>query len=108
MVMTMHFIHSTIKLKTFVMQLWHIIMERPLECGAIKEYSPDTAEVKRMYVNNDVREVKESEKILNELELWAKVGYKYTIMETGKDSRQQLHYTHGATKLFLITGSMKK
>ena len=62
--------------------------DTPVGCGTIKEYSPDTAEVKRMYVNNEVRGKGIGKKILNELEQWAKeLGYKYIIMETGK--RQQ-------------------
>ena len=57
----------------------------PVGCGTIKEYSPDTAEVKRMYVNNDARGKGIGKKILVELETWAKeLGYKYVIMETGK------------------------
>ena len=57
----------------------------PVGCGTIKEYSPDTAEVKRMYVTNNARGKGIGKKILVELEAWAKeLNYKYVIMETGK------------------------
>jgi GNAT superfamily N-acetyltransferase len=57
----------------------------PIGCGTIKEYSNDTAEVKRMYVNTDARGLGIGKEILSGLEAWAKeLGYKYMILETGK------------------------
>ncbi|MCD7898692.1 MAG: GNAT family N-acetyltransferase [Bacteroides sp.] len=54
-------------------------------CGAFKEYSPDTVEIKRMYVSGEARKQGVGLKILNELETWAKeLGYKRCILETGK------------------------
>jgi putative acetyltransferase len=56
----------------------------PAGCGAIRRYSAETAEIKRMYVKDDARGKGIGRKILLELESWAKeLGYKYTILETG-------------------------
>jgi putative acetyltransferase len=58
--------------------------EIPVGCGAIKKYSEDTAEVKRMYVNPDFRGRGTGKIILDELEKWAlELNYKYLILETG-------------------------
>lgn len=57
----------------------------PVGCGTIKEFSDDTAEVKRMYVNTDIRGKGVGRKILSELEKWAmELNYKFLILETGK------------------------
>ena len=53
-------------------------------CGALKEYSPGTAEVKRMYVLQDWRGLGIASLILNQLELWAiELNYTKCILETG-------------------------
>ena len=53
-------------------------------CGAIKNYSDDTMEVKRMYVNPDFRVNRIGKTVLDELEIWTKeLGYKKCILETG-------------------------
>ena len=60
---------------------------RVLGCGAIKEFSPDAMEVKRMYVRPEGRQKGIATRILDELERWAKeLGYSRTVLETG--SRQ--------------------
>jgi len=57
----------------------------PVACGAIKEFAPDTMEVKRMFTSNTFRGKGFATKIVNELENWAvELGYKYFILETGK------------------------
>ena len=57
----------------------------PVGCGAIKEYSPDKMEVKRMYVSPSHRNKGNASKILYELENWAReLSYKKCILETGK------------------------
>jgi putative acetyltransferase len=62
--------------------------QTPVGCGAIKKYDDDTAEVKRMFVKNDVRGQGIAAKILEQLELWAnELGFSYCILETG--DRQQ-------------------
>jgi len=67
----------------------HVIViydqEIPVGCGAIKEYAPDTMEVKRMYVSLDKRGQGFASIILKELEKWAsELNYKKCILETGK------------------------
>ena len=58
--------------------------EKPVGCGAIKEYSPNTVEVKRMFTLLDQRGNGVASKILLELEDWAKeLNYKKCILETG-------------------------
>src|SRR5690606_23347679 len=59
--------------------------DKPVSCGAIKEYSPDTMEVKRMYTLPEYRGKKIGTKVLSELEnLAAELGFKKCILETGK------------------------
>ena len=54
-------------------------------CGAIKEYLPDTMEVKRMYVVVDRRGKGIAYNILKELENWAmELKYDKCLLETGK------------------------
>jgi GNAT superfamily N-acetyltransferase len=57
----------------------------PVACGAIKAFSADTMEVKRMWVEPAFRGKGIASQILNELETWAKeLGYKRCVLETGK------------------------
>ena len=59
--------------------------DTPVSCGAIKEYTPGTMEVKRMYTVPEHRGKGIAAVVLKELELWAKeLGYKTCILETGK------------------------
>ena len=54
-------------------------------CGAIKEYLPDTMEVKRMYVVVDRRGKGIASNILKELEKWAmELNYDKCLLETEK------------------------
>ncbi len=54
-------------------------------CGAIKEYSPDTMEVKRMYVPVSRRGQGIASAILKELESWAhELKFSRCLLETGK------------------------
>jgi GNAT superfamily N-acetyltransferase len=58
---------------------------KPVSCGAIKEYTADTMEVKRMYTLPRNRGKGIATKVLNELEKWAdELSYKKCILETGK------------------------
>lgn len=58
---------------------------RPVGCGAIKEYSPGTVEIKRMYTFPGSRGKGIAGRILSELEAWAaELGYETCILETGK------------------------
>jgi len=57
----------------------------PVGCGALKEYSSDTMEVKRMFVVLSERGKGIASGILHELEIWCKeLGSKKCILETGK------------------------
>lgn len=59
--------------------------DRPVGCGAIKEYAPDTMEVKRMYTMPENRGKGIASRVLSELELWAsELSYAKCILETGK------------------------
>jgi putative acetyltransferase len=54
-------------------------------CGAVKRFSDDTMEVKRMYTHPEHRKKGAAQAILSELERWSKeLGYKKCILETGK------------------------
>jgi GNAT superfamily N-acetyltransferase len=59
--------------------------DRPLGCGAIKEYDRVAMEVKRMYVLLESRGRGIASSVLMELEKWAdELGYKRCVLETGK------------------------
>ena len=58
--------------------------EKPISCGAIREYSPTIMEVKRMYTMPESRGKGIATKVLNELEKWAsELSYQKCILETG-------------------------
>ena len=57
----------------------------PAGCGAIKEYSAVTMEIKRMFVVADHRRKGIAARILSELERWAaELSFSKCILETGK------------------------
>jgi putative acetyltransferase len=59
--------------------------EEPVGCGAIKELSNDSMEVKRMYVPPSKRGTGIATVILKELENWAsELKYNKCLLETGK------------------------
>ena len=59
--------------------------DSPVGCGAIKEYQPDTMEIKRMYTTPDRRGKGIASQVLRELETWAsELSYTKCILETGK------------------------
>ena len=58
--------------------------EMAVGCGAIKEFSEGTMEVKRMFVSESHRGKGIAGRILAELETWAaELGYSRCILETG-------------------------
>lgn len=58
---------------------------KPVGCGALKKYNPDTVEIKRMYTLPEYRGRGIAGGILTELERWAKeMNYDKCILETGK------------------------
>ncbi len=67
----------------------HVIVayenNKPVGCGAIKEFSPAAMEVKRMYVDPEKRGKGIATKVLTELEKWAEeLSYTTCVLETGK------------------------
>jgi putative acetyltransferase len=69
--------------------LKHVIVayenDKPIACGALREHSPTTMEVKRMYTLREKRGKGIATKILTELEKWAaELSYQKCILETGK------------------------
>jgi|SRR5690349_24870665 len=57
----------------------------PVGCGAIKAFSPEIMEVKRMYVLPDRRNAGIATAVLSALERWAgELGCSRCILETGK------------------------
>ena len=58
---------------------------KPIACGAIKEYLPGTMEIKRMYTLPERRGKGAASRVLTELEIWAnELLYEKCILETGK------------------------
>ena len=58
---------------------------KPIGCGAIKEYTQKTMEIKRMYTSPGSRGKGIAAKVLTELEKWAtELSCKKCILETGK------------------------
>jgi GNAT superfamily N-acetyltransferase len=56
-----------------------------LGCGAIRELTPDTMEVKRMYTAPEGRRQGVAGAVLAELERWAaELGYSRCVLETGR------------------------
>lgn len=59
--------------------------DEPIGCGAIKAFSDEAMEVKRMYVSPDGRKKGIATRVLTELEVWAsELGYLKCVLETGK------------------------
>lgn len=57
----------------------------PVGCGAFKKYDAQSVEIKRMFVKKEFRRKGIAEKILKELEQWAKEsGFSECVLETGK------------------------
>ena len=69
-------------------KIMHVVLayenEKPVGCGAIKEFGTGTIEVKRMYVSPISRKMGIASSILSELENWAcELSYSRSILETG-------------------------
>ena len=70
-------------------KLKHLVVayenNKPVGCGAIREHSPVSMEVKRMYTLPEYRGKGIATKILRELETWAsELSYQKCVWETGK------------------------
>lgn len=60
-------------------------VDKPIACGAIKQYEDGVMEVKRMYVLNEYRGKRVAQIILSELEKWAaELGNHTCILETAR------------------------
>ena len=69
------------------------IDEIAVGCGAIKEFDLSSVEVKRMFVAPKNRGKGFAQKILKELETWAKeLGYKKCVLETGKRQIEAVNF----------------
>lgn len=69
--------------------LKHVIVayenDKPIACGALREYSPTIMEIKRMYTLPENRGKGIATKILADLEAWAsELSYHKCILETGR------------------------
>lgn len=85
MVLNIHFTPNSIKLTKFKQAVIAYENGKPVGCGAIKEFSPNTIEIKRMYILPEHRGRGIAISILNELEVWAgESGYEKCLLETGK------------------------
>lgn len=64
-------------------------------CGALKKFDKNSMEVKRMFVLTENRGVGIAQKILTELEVWAKeLGFKNCVLETGKRQIKAVNFYH--------------
>jgi GNAT superfamily N-acetyltransferase len=62
-----------------------------IACGAIKQYDPQTMEIKRMFTSSDYRGKGIAGLILIELQNWTKeMGFENCILETGKRQREAI------------------
>jgi hypothetical protein len=70
----------------------------PAAIGCFKEFSKDTVEIKRMFVDKEFRGKGLSKRILSELEQWAiELGYHYAVLETSVrfEAARQLYAGEG-------------
>ena len=59
--------------------------EKPIGCGAFKPYSDESAEIKRMFVQEEYRGQGIAQGVLSALETWAsELGFSTCILETSK------------------------
>lgn len=59
---------------------------QPVGCGAMKPFSEREMEIKRMFVLPEYRGQGFAQKVLSELENWAReLNYRACVLETGKD-----------------------
>ncbi len=66
--------------------------DKPVACGAFKEFNPGAVEIKRMFVLPELRGHGLGLKVLRELELWAaEMNYPHAVLETGKKQPEAIH-----------------
>ncbi|KZX10767.1 GNAT family N-acetyltransferase [Methanobrevibacter curvatus] len=67
--------------------------DQAIGCGAFREYSMDTVELKRVYVKEEYRNNKIGQKIVLELERIAKEkGYKFIVLETNINMPEAIRF----------------
>lgn len=77
-------------LRYCVVAFWN---DQAVGCGAIREYSPDAVEVKRMFVSPEFRGKGVAALVLTELENWAgELGYARCMLETGKRQVEAIRF----------------
>ncbi len=67
----------------------HVVLlyanDQPVACGAFKQLSSNTVEIKRMFTHPDARGKGFASQVLKELEIWAsELCYQTSVLETGK------------------------
>jgi len=71
------------------------VNNKAVGCGAIKEYSTDAVEVKRMYVQPHHRGEGIASEVLMALEAWAaELNYTKCVLETGKKQPEAIRLYH--------------
>jgi len=71
------------------------IDDEPIGCGAFREFNKEAVEIKRMYVKPSQRGTGAANRILKELEDWAKeTGFKKSILETGERQVEAVKFYH--------------
>jgi GNAT superfamily N-acetyltransferase len=91
------------KIKYAIIALYENI---PVGCGAIKEFSSDIMEVKRMYVLPEMRGRGIASIILKELEKWTvELHFKKCLLETGKKQPEAIQlYLKNSYRIVLNFG----
>jgi len=75
---------------------------KPAGCGCFKKFEEDTVEIKRMYVDPEVRGKGIASAVLNELEIWAKEkGNKTIVLESASKltNAHSLYYKKGYERI---------
>jgi GNAT superfamily N-acetyltransferase len=76
--------------------------KEPVACGAIKEFSLELMEVKRMFVHPAHRGKGIAQAVLSELERWAKkLNYTGCVLETGKRQPEAIRLYHKSGYAFI-------
>lgn len=76
-------------IETVVIAYWD---DKAVGCCCFKEFGNKTAEVKRMYLDNDYRRKGIAQNMLWEIESWAKEkGFSDTVLETGYKMIEAVH-----------------
>ena len=71
----------------------YYINDKPVGCGAIKNFNNSAMEVKRMFVSKDYRNKGVARKILTELESWTvELGFEKCLLETGRRQIEAVNF----------------